>query len=96
MDAKILINRYFEHFLDGWPSSSETGQVARRSKIRVLQNIVQILEYNEMGIDGKSRQLMTLWGSRLPRKGQMGDAESWDAILVSRMVMLQKLSCDPR
>ena len=97
-DAKMLINRYFEHFLDGWPSSSETGQVARRSKIRVLQNIVQILEYNEMSIDGKSRQLMTLWGSRLPRKGQMGDAESWDAILISRMVMLQKLaiSCDAR
>jgi hypothetical protein len=42
------------------------------------------------------RQLMRLWGSRLPRKAQLGDVESWDAILVSRLTLLQRLSSVPQ
>lgn len=39
---------------------------------------------------------MLLWGSRLPCKAQLGDVESWDAILVSRLALLQRLSSVPK
>ena len=34
------------------------------------------------------RRLLQQWDSRLPRKAQLGDVESWDAILMSRLTVL--------
>ena len=95
--AKELINGALNRFLSDWASSSETGQVARRSKIRELQKVVELLEYIETGDDlEKQRRLMRYWESRLPRKAQMGDVESWDTILLSRLALLQRISSDER
>ena len=93
MHAKGLINGALHGFLADWSASSESGQVARRSKIRFLQKVVELSEYNEAsdGVD-KKRQLIRLWGTRLPSKAQLGDIESWDAILVSRLVLLRRMS----
>ena len=93
MQAKELINGAMNHFLADWSASSESGQVARRSKIRFLQKVVELSEYNEASesVD-KWRQLIQLWGTRLPSKAQLGDVESWDAILVSRLMLLRRMS----
>ena len=93
MQAKELINGAMNHFLADWSASSESGQVARRSKIRFLQKVVELSEYNEASesVD-KWRQLIRLWGTRLPSKAQLGDVESWDAILVSRLMLLRRMS----
>ena len=93
MQAKELINGAMNHFLADWSASSESGQVARRSKIRFLQKVVELSEYNEASesVD-KRRQLIRLWGTRLPSKAQLGDVESWDAILVSRLMLLRRMS----
>ena len=93
VQAKELINRAMNHFLADWSASSESGQVARRSKIRFLQKVVELSEYNEASesVD-KWRQLIRLWGTRLPSKAQLGDVESWDAILVSRLMLLRRMS----
>ena len=97
VQAKELINGALSRFLLDWSSSSETGQTARRGKIRHLQKVVELLEFNEAGDDlEKLQQLMKLWGSRLPRKSQLGDIESWDSILVSRLTLLRGMSVDPR
>ena len=92
-----MINGALHGFLADWSASSESGQVARRSKIRFLQKVVELSEYNEAsdGVD-KKRQLIRLWGTRLPSKAQLGDIESWDAILVSRLTLLRAMSVDPR
>jgi len=69
--------------------------VARRSKIRSLQKMVELQEYSEAGEDvEKLRKLMKLWSGRLPRKTQSGDVESWDSILVSRLTLLRRVGCD--
>jgi hypothetical protein len=93
VQAKELINGAMNHFLADWSASSESGQVARRSKIRFLQKVVELSEYNEASesVD-KWRQLIRLWGTRLPSKAQLGDVESWDAILVSRLMLLRRMS----
>jgi len=69
--------------------------MARRSKIRSLQKMVELQEYSEAGEDvEKLRKLMKLWGSRLPHKAQLDDVESWDSILVSRLTLLRRVGCD--
>jgi hypothetical protein len=51
--------------------------------------VVELLEYNEAGENTEElRRLLQLWDSRLPRKTQLGDVESWDAILMSRLTVL--------
>jgi len=97
VQAKELINGALSRFLSDWSSSSESGQVARRGKIRHLQKVVELLEFNEAGDQvEKQLELVRLWGSRVPRKSQLGDVESWDAILMSRLTLLRAMSIDPR
>jgi hypothetical protein len=51
--------------------------------------VVELLEYNEAAENTEQlRRLLQLWDSRLPRKAQLGDVESWDAILMSRLTVL--------
>ncbi len=55
----------------------------------VYQQLVELLEYNEAGENTEQlRRLLQQWDSRLPRKAQLGDVESWDAILMSRLTVL--------
>ncbi len=55
----------------------------------IYQQVVELLEYNEAGENTEElRRLLQLWDSRLPRKTQLGDVESWDAILMSRLTVL--------
>ena len=59
--------------------------------------MVEFFEYNEAGENTEDlRRLLQLWDSRLPRKTQLGDVESWDAILMSRLTVLTILNLGDR
>jgi hypothetical protein len=68
------------------PTCTNKTLAAKKTKV------VELLEYNEAGENSAQlRRLLQLWGSRLPRKAQlaqMGDVESWDDILMSRLTVL--------
>ena len=59
--------------------------MARRSKIRFLQKVVELSEYNEASesVD-KWRQLIRLWGTRLPND-PVGDTPFWTDALERRL-----------
>jgi len=57
--------------------------------------MVELQEYSDAGEDEeKLKRLINVWGSRLPRKAQLGDVDSWDSILVSRLTLLQRAGCE--
>lgn len=92
-EAKEMLKKLFDSFLQAWSSSDSIGRVAKLSRLRSLQRLVELNEYVTTVEGGKGslsqQELIHVWGSRLPTRHDT-DADSWDYILTSRLALTRK------